>query len=177
MSGSPLLLALALMQNPAPPPQADLTLSVGCGTKPNEVILTILNPSDGDTAVLLGYALDNGRSYLPRELVVEIKQGGNSDFEELLYYHPVTIVGRLDHWVVTLPAGARFTLMLHTVDFASLTPRYIPLAAPPEELRVRLTGRPVAADLNPNMTGMKRWRVWTGTALSNSLRVAAECVR
>jgi hypothetical protein len=80
-----LLLVTAVMQSSAAPPQPDLTLAVACSSRPDEVTLTIVNPSTADTAVLIGYALANGGRYLPRELVVEIKRSVEADFEALLY--------------------------------------------------------------------------------------------
>jgi hypothetical protein len=174
---SRLLLALALTQGAVRPPEGDLALTVGCGPTRNEILLTITNGGSADTAVLLGYALANGGRYLPREVIVEIKRSSTADFEQLSYVGPAGIAGRIDHWVVTLPAKARYALPLRATDFASATARFRPLAGPPEELRVRLTGRAITSDLSLDMAGMKLWRVWTGTAVSNSLRVAAECVR
>ena len=172
-----LLLALALSQNPAPK-QTDLTLSVGCSQRANEVVLSIRNPGTTDTAVLLGYALGNGQRYLPRELIVEIKRDGNADFEQLLYNGtPSGIVGRIDHWVVTLPAGASLVLPLRATDFSANAAGFRTLTGPPEELRVRLTAQAITSDLSVDMAGMKSWRLWTGTVVSNSLRVAAECNR
>ena len=177
MIGAPLLLALsaiALFQTPVTA-QSGLTLTVACGTTPGEVVLTILNRSDAATAVLLGYALANGRLYLPRELIVEIKRHPDSDFEELRYGGPAGIVGRVDHWVVTLPVRDGFTLSLRAIDFFSAAVGFRPLTGPPDALRVRLTGRPITSDLSLDMTGMKLWRLWTGTAVSNNLPVATQC--
>jgi hypothetical protein len=172
-----LLVALALSQNPAPKP-TDLTLSVGCSQRVNEVVLTIRNPGTTDTAVLLGYALGNGQRYLPRELIVEIKRDGNADFEQLLYNGtPSGIAGRIDHWIVTLPASASFVLPLRATDFSANVAGFRTLTGPPEELRVKLTAQAITSDLSLDMAGMKLWRLWTGTVVSNSLRVAAECVR
>ena len=174
---SSLLVVLAVMQASTLRQQADLSLSVACGARPNEVMLTIQNPSDANTAVLLGYALGNGRSYLPRELVVEIKRPQDSDFERLLHEGPTGIVGRIDHWIVTLPARAHFILPLRASDFAATKAGFRILAAPPDELRVRLNARSIVADLSLDMARMRQWQLWTGTAVSNTLRWAAECVR
>jgi hypothetical protein len=167
-----LLFASFLMQSPAP--QADLSLVLSCGEQPGEVTLAIHNSDQGDTAVLLGIALANGRLYLPRELVVELRRNGNPAVEELVYRGSGGIAGRIDHWVVTLPARATFTLALRAVDFISTSPAQA--ISPAEELRVRLTGRPITSDLNVDMTGLKTWRVWTGSARSNALRVS-DCSR
>jgi len=170
-----LLIALALGQSPSPR-QTDITLSVGCGRKANEVVLTILNPGPTDTAVLLGYAIGNGQRYLPRELIVEIKRDAGADFEQLLYDGPRGILGGIDHWIVTLPASASFVLPLRATEFAANAAGFRTLTGPPEELRVRLVGQVIASDLSADMARMKLWNLWTGTAVSNSLKVA-ECGR
>ena len=171
-------LFLMLLQNAPPPPPPDIALTVACGSRPNEVALTILNQSGSDTAVLLGYAFGNGAQYFPRELVVEIKRAAGADFEPLLFAGPGGIAaGRMDHWILTLPARAAFTLPLRATDFSANTPGFNTLTAPPAELRVKLTGRSITADLSLDMSGVQLWRLWQGTAVSNSLRLAAECGR
>jgi len=162
-------LAFILMQSP-PPPEADLSLALGCGEQPSELTLTIHNSGQTDAAVLIGIALANGRWYLPRELVVELGRSGDPEVEQLLYRGPTAIAGRMDHWVVALPVRAKFILTLRASDFISTSAART--VTPPEELRVRLTGRPITYDLNVDMTGMKTWRVWTGSASSNALRLS-----
>jgi hypothetical protein len=165
--------ALNLMQNPAPH-QRDLALVLSCGTQPGEVRLEIHNPEQTDTAVLLGVALANGQWYLPRELIVQLRRSGSTNVEELLYNSPSNIAGRMDHWVVALPAQATFSLTLRAADFVATSPAGT--VSPPEELKVRLAGRPITSDLNVDMTGIKTWRVWTGSAISNALRLS-DCSR
>ena len=170
------LLAFALAQNPVPALHPDVSLAVACAAS-NEISLTILNKGEVDTAVFLGYALGNGARYYPREIVVEVKRTATAEFEELRFVGPAAIAGRIDHWIVTLPARATFTLPLLAGDFAGVAAGFRPLTASPDELRVRLTGRSITSDLNPDLAGIKAWRLWTGTATSNSLRFASECGR
>ncbi len=157
------------MQAPAAP-EAALSLILGCGEQSSEVRLSIQNAGQTNTAVLLGIVLANGRWYLPRELVIELRRSGSQDVEELVYTGPRDIAGRIDHWVVALPVGATFTVPLRAAEFASTTATQA--VAPPEELRVRLAGRPIASSLNVDMTGMKAWRLWTGSVSSNALRLS-----
>jgi len=164
-----LFLAFSLTQVEAPP-QPDLSLVLKCGEQPNELALTILNSGQTDTAVLIGIALANGRWYLPRELVVDLRRSGSAEVEELVYNGPTGIAGRIDHWVVALPVRATFAVLIRSTDFVSTT---APTAAtPPTELTVRLTGRPITSDLNVDMAGMKAWRLWTGSASSNTVRLS-----
>lgn len=168
-SGTAWLLALTLMQSPAPP-RADVSLALSCGEQPGEVTVTIRNSGQADTAVLIGVALGNGRSYWPHELVVELRRSGSTEVEELVQRGPALIAGRMDHWVVPLPVRAAFSLRLRAADFFVTSPATA--VWPAEELRVRLTGRPITSDLSLDMTGMKLWRVWTGSARSNALRLS-----
>jgi hypothetical protein len=172
-SGVSWLLAFTLLQGPAPP-QPNLSLVLTCGAQPNDVRLSIHNSDQTDTAILLGIAVANGRWYVPRELVIELRRIGSTEVEELVYKGPTSIAGRIDHWVVALPVQAAFTLTLRAADF--ITTSSAQAVSPPDELKVRFTGRPITADLNVDMTGMKTWRVWTGTASSNTLRLS-DCSR
>jgi hypothetical protein len=162
------LSTLLFMQGPVP--QSDLSLALACGERPGELILTIRNSGSSDTAILLGMAFANGRWYEPRELIVELTRSGNTAPEDLVYNGARSVAGRIDHWVVALPIGAAFALTLRPSDFIALT-QPAP-AAPPEELRIRLTGRPVTSDLNVDMSGLKVWRLWTGSTRSNSVQVS-----
>lgn len=150
----------------------DLSLTVACGVKPNEIQVTMRNTSDNDTAVLLGHVLANGKWYLPRNLTVEITRAGTGQTETLTY-HPVDlgIAGRIDHWVMPLPGRSSFTLTLRAIDFVSITSRFTP--GPADQLRVRFTGLPVTGPLSVDMTGLQSWRVWTGTLESNAVRLGA----
>jgi hypothetical protein len=166
-SGASLLLAFTLAQGSAPPPAA-LSLVLSCGEQSSEVTLSIRNADQADTAVLIGIALANGRWYQPRELVMELIRSGSPEVEELLYNGATNIAGRMDHWVIALPAGATYALTLRAAEFVSTSATRT--VAPPEELKVRLTGRPITSDLNVDMTGMKAWRLWDGSVTSNALR-------
>ena len=170
---APLFMGIALMQVRAAQP-SEIALAVACGLAPEEVTLTIRNTGETDNAVLLGLMLASGRRYLPQELIVEVKTPGGAAVEPLVYRSadppgslPGVFLSRMDHWVVSLPAKASFTLTLRSSDFVSRSGR--PVASAPGELAVRLTGRPITFDLNPGATGMRDWRVWTGTTVSNTL--------
>ena len=106
--GTALLLAFTLAQSPDPP-LVSPSLVLRCGEGPGEVMLSIHNPNETDTAILLGVSLANGRWYLPRELVVELRRNGNPAVEELVFRGPSAIAGRMDHWVVTLRVRSTFT--------------------------------------------------------------------
>jgi hypothetical protein len=163
------LLALLLFQT-EPDAQPGISLTLDCGERPDEVVLRIRNSGEVDTAVLLGIVIANGRWHVPRELVVELRRAGSPDIEQLVYRSPAGIAGRLDHWIVGLPVRSTFTLTLRPTEFVSVSST--PGLAPPGELTARLTGRAVMSDLNPDMKGVLAWRLWKGTATSNSVQLS-----
>ena len=142
-------------------------MTTACGPQPDTIRLTIQNSGNQDTAVLLGYALGNGEVYLPREFIVEVTSGDGSQTEPLVFQRPLRLAGRIDNWIVPLPQQASFTLVLRAFDFIPLTTRSLPFKA--EQLRVRLTGKTITNDLNPDLVGLRNWHVWTGEAASNTL--------
>jgi hypothetical protein len=141
-----------------------------CGERPDEVVLSIRNSGEVDTAVLLGFVIANGRWHVPRELMVELTRAGSPDIEQLVYRSPAGIAGRIDHWIVGLPVRSTFMLTLRPADFVSISST--PGLAAPRELTARLTGRAVTSDLNPDMKGLQAWRLWTGTVTSNSVQLS-----
>jgi hypothetical protein len=166
----PALLAAIALQAGTP----DMSLVVSCGTKPNEIRVTMANQGSTDTSLLLGHVLANGKWYLPRNLVVEITRTNTSDVETLTYHPadvPAGIAGRIDHWVMSLPSQSSFTLVLRAADFISTTGRFTP--GPNDQLRVRFAGQPIPGPLNMDMAGIEGWRVWTGSLVSNALRLGS----
>ena len=163
------LLVLFLFQTELDP-QPSISLTLECGARPTEVALSVRNSGQIDTAVLLGIVVANGRWYVPRELVVELKRVGSAFTEELVYRTPAEIAGRIDHWIVGLPVRSTFTLTLRPIEFVAISSK--PEVAAPNELTVRLTGHPITSDLNPDMKGLQAWRLWTGTATSNSVQLS-----
>jgi hypothetical protein len=158
-------------QNPIPS-RLDISLTLTCAEAPNELAVTIRNAGDIDTAVLMGTALANGAMYIPSALTIQLRRVGIPEVEQLVPRGPAAVAGRIDHWLVELPVRASFSFVLRPADF--ITTSQVRVSTPPDELVVQLTGRPVTFDLNPDMTGMKAWRLRTGTARSNALRLS-EC--
>lgn len=163
-----LFVALTFIQ--APVQQPDVVLALTCGDQPRDLVLTLRNAGASDTAILLGRMLSNGQRYEPRELVVELTRSGRAEPEDLVFRGVSGVAGRIDHWVVPLPARAAFTMTLQSSDFVSTT-QPTP-SEPPAAVRIRLVGRAVTADLNVDMVGMKAWRVWTGSARSNLVQLS-----
>lgn len=152
---------------------SDVDLTLACGEQPSELVVTIRNTGQSDTAVYLGTALANGRWYEPASLTIELTRTGRSEPEDLVYLGMRGIAGRIDPWIVTLPARAAFMLTLRSGDFVSTT-QPTP-SANPEALAIRLTGRPIIST-SLDMPGLNLWSVWIGTTRSNRLQLS-ECAR
>jgi hypothetical protein len=169
--GAHVLLVIASLQA-AGTASTDIRLTLACGKSVDEVVVSLHNPGPEDTAVLLGRVVAGAR-HLPQELMVEATIDQRT--EQLAFRSaelPRSFASRMDHWVVELPVAATFMFTLRSGDFISTSGPGLPQQ--PRELAVRLNGRPVTFDLNPDSAGMRQWRLWTGTAVSNRLRLA-EC--
>ena len=148
------------------------TLTLACGDQTDQLQLVLRNAGETDTSVRLGVILANGRWHEPKELVLELTRNGWSETEELIFNSGRRdLAGRIDHWIVPLPAGSAFHFPLRSADFVSRTQPTPP--EHPEALAARLTGRAIDANLNPDMGGLTVWRVWTGTITSNRLQLSS----
>jgi len=85
-------------------------------------------------------------------------------------HYPAHISGRLDDWVVPLPAGASYGLLLQASDFEG---RRSVASFPAATLAVRLAVR--APSTNDRSGG--RYRIWTNkdALVSNTVRVPDDC--
>ena len=79
---------------------------------------TIHNDGTADTAVIFG-AVVNGAKYMVGDLRVTVRRDDAPDDFRMYRpkHYPVRIGGRLDDWIVPLPAGASYGLLLAVRDF------------------------------------------------------------
>ena len=171
-------IVLGQQTTPAPPPPA---ISLECQEAPSPIgalRLTIRNEGVAPVGILLGRSLGNGEWYELRDLTLLVKRPGQ-DVEEFEYRSrgfPTGVAGRMDHWILTLPSESSYSMTLSPRDFfsprTSLSPTRLPS---PAELSLRLLGRPVTYDLNPDMAGLRTMRLWTGTTTSNTVPVPTAC--
>lgn len=98
-----------------------LTLEIGCTVNTDasvDLIATIANVGGEHAAVLIGLRLGNGRSYLASALTIEAFSNPSTqpqEFEFLIGW----IAGRVDPWIVPMPAGAAYTFNVGMKDFIS----------------------------------------------------------
>lgn len=160
-------------QTPAP-----LQLSLSCVRSPELAFrLTVQNVSTGPATAVIGHILANDKKYLLAPATLIVRRPGESD--ATLTYADMTvpaISGRLDPWLVMLPAHASYSVLISAQDFRSspdlkpgdfTRPAKVQVKKPTQELG---TG-------NRDMEGLKFIHVWVGTLLSNWLHVPSECVQ
>jgi hypothetical protein len=142
---------------------------------------TIRNVGTDDTAVIFGIALANGAKYLVVDMTLQITSSdGKVHGGQYHYYpshYPSGIAGRVDDWIVPLPAGASYTLAFEPADFLVGPGKGRLKALPQGRLSLRLPIRSPTATPNSDVVGLKLYRVWTGnTALtSNELATSQNC--
>jgi hypothetical protein len=88
----------------------DLELRMQCLRSADAVALRInlRNVGSTDTAVVLGTSIGNGQRYAADSLVLDFKRSQNDDAEG---FRPTlgAVFGRIDPWIVTLPAASEFS--------------------------------------------------------------------
>ena len=145
-------------------------LAVRCERASDLVFRFILeNVSDEPTAAVIGTILGNDKKYLPGPLGFTLRRAGEADVN-FDWFDPsvVGIAGRIDPWVIPLPAGASYSVRV-------LIPNgFRHLFFTPADVRVRLTTREIA---NPNgdLEGLRFIHVWIGTLTSDWIHVPESC--
>jgi hypothetical protein len=140
---------------------------------PEHVWIVVENVSDHDLNVRLGYSLNNGRSHHPDSL--ELSARADGDAPRRLIYHDGRggIGGRVDPFVIPLPAGAGYTLRFPLkvfVDPGSLRP--LDFRARNYRIAASLTGKSVTEnDVNLDTLGQTMIPCWQGTIHSNEVPV------
>src|SRR6516165_1218576 len=111
---------------------------------PEQISIVVENVSDRDLNVRLGYSLNNGRSHHPDSLGLIARASGEAPRRLIYFDGRGGIGGRVDPFVVPLPAGASYTLRYpfkNFVDPESLRP--INVKARDYRIAASLTGKPV----------------------------------
>jgi hypothetical protein len=147
--------------------------------QPEHFSIVVENVSERDLNVRLGYSLNNGRSHHPDSLELIAKASGEAPHRLIYFDGRGGIAGRVDPFLVPLPAGASYTLRCpfnHFVDPQSLRP--IDLKARDYRISASLTGKPVTRDdVNLDTLGQTMSPCWEGTIHSNEVRVSPSAPR
>ena len=141
---------------------------------PEHFSIVVENVSDRDLNVRLGRSLNNGRSHHPDSLELIARAGGEAPRRLIYFDGRGGIGGRVDPFVVPLPAGASYTLRCpfkNFVDPGSLRP--IDVKARDYRIAASLTGKPVTEkDVNLETLGQTMIPCWQGTIRSNEVRAS-----
>ncbi len=162
----------------APPQQtpAPLRLSLSCATSPALAFrLTVQNISSEPTAVVIGWILGNDKKYLLAPATLVVTRPGESDVT--LTYFDVTVPGiggRMDPWLVMLPAGASYSVLVPAGNFRSSPDLKQGDFTRPAKVQVHLPTKEIG-NRNPDMEGLKFIHVWVGTLTTVWLDVPNQC--
>ena len=134
-----------------------------------ELTITLRNLGAVDKSAYFGVIVGNGKKYLTNELALDVKDAhGTTRYR---YFDPSVpaIAGRLDPWVITLPANSSFSIVRPAnhfwVDGAPLSEERDPF-----EVRLLLVARKVPREfLIPN------FRAFVGELRSDWLRIPSGC--
>jgi hypothetical protein len=167
----PLLLGLA---DPVVP--ADLSpqirLELQC-RRTAELVATIHNEGTADTALIFGTVLGNGAKYTVDHLSLSIRTEGQPEYFRMYRpkHYPTAISSRLNDWIVSLPVGGSFSLLVHAWDFEGWRGiTSLPASTLALRLEVRGPSRWASSDA-------RSFRVWTDkdALVSNEIHVPDDC--
>jgi hypothetical protein len=141
---------------------------------PEHFSIVVENVSDRDLNVRLGYSLNNCRSHHPDSLGLTARAGGEAPRRLIYFDGRGGIGGRVDPFVVPLPAGASYTLLCPFKNFVD-PESLLPIDAKARDYRIAasLAGKPVTKnDVNLDTLGQTMIPCWQGTIHSNEVRAS-----
>jgi hypothetical protein len=132
--------------------------------------VTLENVGDGDLNVKLGWSLANGKSHYPTALRLHALSKGNKT-RTLIYAALPGAAGRVDPFVVPLPAGSRYTFRCTFEKYAdSETGERIDLTAKDYRIVAELLGEAVT-NTNRDVQGLALMPCWQGKVRSNEVQL------
>jgi hypothetical protein len=136
--------------------------------QPTECAVTLENVGDFDLNVKLGFSLANGKSHHPDALsLIALAKG---DKARMLVYAPLPgVAGRVDPYVVPMPAGSSYTLRCKFENYVdAATGDRVDLTAKDYRIAAELTGEAIK-HTNLDVQGLALISCWQGTARSNEI--------
>jgi hypothetical protein len=155
------------------PTESGIALCLAAGVR-GSVLLEIENQGASDAVLDLGVVLANGARQYPTAIRLTLTDSHGVTHRAQLA-EPAAVAGRLDPFIVPLPAGAALRLPLALSKYAlydsSAKLEQIGLAAYEQyTMSAELTGRGVGdTEANLDMKGLRLLRYWMGTAMSNTI--------
>ena len=137
---------------------------------PSQCLVTIENVGDSDLNVKLGISLANGKSHHPDALrFLAVSKGKKA--RTLIYAALPGVAGRVDPYVVPLPAGSSYTLRCKFEKYAdSESGERIDLTAKDYRFAAELVGAPIT-DTPMDVQGLALVPCWRGKVLSNEIHL------
>jgi hypothetical protein len=133
-----------------------------------EVVLE--NVGDSDLNVKLGFSLANGKSHHPAALRL-LARSKESKPRTLTYAGVPGVAGRVDPFVLPLPAGSSYTLRCAFAKYVdSETGARIDLTAKDYRVAAELLGEAVT-ETNLDVRGLALMPCWQGKARSNEVEL------
>jgi hypothetical protein len=150
-----------------------LQFILSCTKVPEPTLrFTIRNVSDASTAAVIGSIIGTYRVYSPDDLKLVVRRAGNADTTFELFNRSVGVIGgRIDQWLLALPAGATFSMPLPLRQYSATEQLTIPAA-----VQLRLTTHSLSEkNLSSGLSDQRFIPLWIGTLTSNWLRFPDEC--
>ena len=130
------------------------------------------NSGDRDLVVKLGITLANGAKQYPNAVVLMLTdaQGKSRQLDSI---NPAFIAGRVDPFILLLPAGATFSVPIDLARYWAAASRQFEykVTAGTYTLEAHFTGKSVSGqEANLDVQGISLMPFWKGTIASNRLR-------
>jgi hypothetical protein len=166
-------------------PQVELALQCRASANGTDLRMALRNTGTIDANLVLGITLANGRHYSAGALFLEVKRRDGDAIESYQYSDPdwpAAIAGRVDPWIVPLPAGSEFSITRPINRFWPSTPGQtsrvagqLSLDRGPMDLRLKLASRPQDRPRGNDMVGPGLVHVLPGELYSEWIRVPEVC--
>jgi hypothetical protein len=154
---------------------APLRLLLAC-SQASELMFrfTMQNVSAMPTAAVIGSILANDQTYISM-LELTVRRAGIPDVT-LTYVDPIAVGvdGRLDPWLIALPANASYSVTVPARNFRLPPNLTKELFVAPADLQLHLATREVGR-ANLDMQGISLIHVWVGTLASDWVRFPGDC--
>jgi hypothetical protein len=137
---------------------------------PPQCEVALENVGKTDLNVKLGFSLANGKSHHP--VALRLLVSGKENKPRTLRWAALPgVAGRVDPYIVPLPAGCRYSLRCRFEQYAdSDTGQRIDLSAQNHRVAAELVGEAVT-EANLDVQGLKLVRCWRGIVRSNEVRL------
>ena len=141
-------------------PKNGVRLGIAPGT-PGRIAVALENVGKDDVMINVGMMLANGKRQLPTGIRLTAIDAENKSHD--LTFNLPGVAGRVDQFLVPLPAGSRYTLSIALSEYA--LDRFERPEPGLYKLKAELVGGPIDRP-NADMAGLTTFPLWTGPATS-----------